>query len=248
MSENKGFITLDRSILDHWCSQDPNFLSVWVRLLLEANYKSKTIMFNGIPLTIERGQLIYGRESFSERSRVSVSKLRRIIKILEKEKQISQQKTNKYTIISITNYEDYQNFDQQNPTTQPDSDQEATTSKQSKQVKQDSNIRAVKKTRKTQRPKDFNPNLDNAREYWKSKGRLDLIPLASDIADEFITDRGAKGVTYVDWEAGWRTWYCNAVKFNKAPDQSRHMERSFDFGGEDTDQVKVTIKKPKRRT
>jgi len=69
---------------------------------------------------------------------------------------------------------------------------------------------------KTQWPKNFKPNLDNAKKYWESKNRDDLILIVADIADQFKTDRISKGITYVDWELGWRTWYCNAVKFNKA--------------------------------
>jgi hypothetical protein len=109
-----GFISLDRALLGHWCAGEPEALSVWVRLLLDANFADKKTMFNGALIEIKRGQLIFGYPSFSAKSGVSVAKLRRIIKTFEDDGMISRQKTNKYTLISITYYDKYQSSNRQN--------------------------------------------------------------------------------------------------------------------------------------
>jgi len=139
----KGWIKVHREILEHWISDDPDTLLVWLRLMLEANFEEKLKRFNGAMTTVERGQLIFGLNAFSEKTGISISKLRRILKELEADGMISRQKTNKYSIISITNYDIYQDNDSQNAVkTQADSKQNA--SKEQAGVKQTATPKEVK--------------------------------------------------------------------------------------------------------
>lgn len=108
-----GWIKVHRALLDHWCATEPEALSVWVRLLCEANFESKKSMINGCLIDVERGQLVFGLDAFSKKSGVSVSKLRRIISMLESDGMISRQKTSKYSLISIDCYDKYQEDDRQ---------------------------------------------------------------------------------------------------------------------------------------
>lgn len=108
-----GWIKVHRALLDHWCATEPEALSVWVRLLCEANFESKKSMINGCLIDVERGQLVFGLDAFSKKSGVSVSKLRRIISMLESDGMISRQKTSKYSLISIACYDKYQDDDRQ---------------------------------------------------------------------------------------------------------------------------------------
>ena len=108
-----GWIKIHRALLDHWCATEPEALSVWVRLLCEANFESKKSMINGCLIDVERGQLVFGLDAFSKKSGVSVSKLRRIISMLESDGMISRQKTSKYSLISIACYDKYQEDDRQ---------------------------------------------------------------------------------------------------------------------------------------
>ena len=115
-----GWIKLERSLTDHWIWQEPEALKLWIALLLAANFATKTKSFNGSIVEIKRGQLVYGRHAFSAKLGISEAKLRRYIKLFISDSMISQQKTNKYSIISITCYEKYQNVDQQMSGHQPD--------------------------------------------------------------------------------------------------------------------------------
>lgn len=108
-----GWIKVHRALLDHWCATEPEALAVWVRLLCEANFESKRSMINGCLIEVERGQLVFGLDAFSKKSGVSVSKLRRIISMLESDGMISRQKTSKYSLISIACYDKYQEDDRQ---------------------------------------------------------------------------------------------------------------------------------------
>ena len=62
---------------------------------------------------VKRGQLLTSRKAISDKTGVTQSKIYRILSRYESEHQIEQQKTNKYTVITILNYDSYQNCEQQ---------------------------------------------------------------------------------------------------------------------------------------
>ena len=125
-----GWIRVQRGILDHWVFSEADALKLWVYLLMSANYEDKSRMFNGRLTQVKRGQLIYGRHAVSQRLGISEAKLRRYIKQFIKDEMISQQTTNKYSIITITCYEKYQDVIQQTANKQPTKRQQTTTPKQ----------------------------------------------------------------------------------------------------------------------
>ena len=217
MTENKttkpqGWIKIHRDLADHWCASDPNFLAVWFRLLSEANFKTKKSLINSATVEIKRGQLIFGLNAFSSRSGVSVSKLRRIMKVLEDENMIDRQKTNKFSIISIVSYNKYQDEDRQNAVKQHSNDIQNTTPKEVNNSKKD-NKSIIK--RKSSYPNDFIPNKNNAETYWKQKSRSDLN--YEDQVIKFASHCKANGKQFVCWQSAWTTWYGNAVSFSTAP-------------------------------
>lgn len=103
-----GWIKVHRKMLDHWVSQEPELFAFWMRLLLEANHSDKKRMFNGSLIEIRRGQTLFGLEAFEAKSGITKKKLRRYLDMLESEGMIGRQKTNKYSLISIVNYDQYQ--------------------------------------------------------------------------------------------------------------------------------------------
>jgi hypothetical protein len=94
--------------MDHWIAQDAEYLAVWVRMLSEANFEPQTKMFNGQVITVGRGQLIFGLDSYSEKTKVSVMRLRRLVDLLENHQMINRVKFSKYSLISIVNYDKHQ--------------------------------------------------------------------------------------------------------------------------------------------
>lgn len=106
-----GWIKLQRDIMDHWIAQDCEYLSVWIRMLSEANFEARTIMFNNQVVKLERGQLIFGLDSYHKKTKVSVMRLRRLITLLESDGMINRVINAKYSIISIVNYDKHQSGD-----------------------------------------------------------------------------------------------------------------------------------------
>jgi len=109
---SKGWVCLHRSLADHWIYEDPDFLKIWVSMLFKANHETKTTLFNGSLVTVERGQFVFGRIKFAAETNISESKIRKALKLLKTDQMISQQNSSKYSIISILNYEDHQNNSQ----------------------------------------------------------------------------------------------------------------------------------------
>lgn len=75
-----------------------------------------------------------------------------------------------------------------------------------------------KEKRKTRLPADFAltaERIKSAEDHWASKNRFDLSVV--DEFEKFIAYHQAHGETHLDWNACWRTWYFNAIKFNRPP-------------------------------
>lgn len=81
----------------------------WIDLLLIANHKPGFFYSRGIKVDILRGQIGFGSEALAKRWKWSRGKVLRFLKQLETDGQIVQQKNNVTNLISIKNYNQYQN-------------------------------------------------------------------------------------------------------------------------------------------
>jgi len=113
-------------------------------MLFKASHKDNKVLINGQLVELKRGQFIFGRERFSAETNIPVSKIRRCLKLLKTDQQISQQITRKYSIISITNYDRYQKAnqqsDQQTTIKRPSNDHQTTTNNNVNKVNNVNNI------------------------------------------------------------------------------------------------------------
>lgn len=135
----QGWIKLHRKILENPIIQKPNYLALWVILLLKANHKEKKFMWNGNIILIKEGQMITGRKELSKETSIPESTIEDILKYLERQHQIQQQKTTKYRIITIVNWEKHQDKNSK-------SDNKATTKRQQSDTnKNDNNVKNEKK-------------------------------------------------------------------------------------------------------
>ena len=134
MSE-RGFIKLDRAIEDWRYATKPNYVALWVYLLLKANHKQKKVG----DVVVERGCLMTSYDSLARGTGLSVQTVRTILHHLNGE-EIIVKSTNKYTLISIVKYDFYQGYRKQT-NKQLTSNQQATNNKQEyKETKKERNI------------------------------------------------------------------------------------------------------------
>lgn len=110
----EGWISLYRKVLDNpIVCKDADHFTVWVYLLLSATHKEYPALFKGEKIMLKPGQLITGRKSIAEKFKISESKVTRILDNLKNEHQIEQQTSNKNRLISIVNWDKYQNSEHQ---------------------------------------------------------------------------------------------------------------------------------------
>ena len=101
---NDGWIKMYFKLREWEWYSDPFMVSLWVHLLIEAAWKPRK--WKGI--TIQRGQVVTTIEALAESCGISTQQARTRLEKLKINKQINKQITNKYTIITICKYDDYQ--------------------------------------------------------------------------------------------------------------------------------------------
>ncbi len=106
----QGYIKLFRAIQDnHFWLVDPfSRGQAWVDMLMLANHKDGFIYVRGNKVAVKRGQLGWSVKRLSERWKWSRGKVQRFLNDLENEQQIEQQKNTISSLITIKNYEKYQ--------------------------------------------------------------------------------------------------------------------------------------------
>jgi len=99
-----GWISLHRDLLEWEWYKDSKCLHLWIHLLLVANRKDGYV--NGIP--VKRGQRLTSLAKLSEETGLSVQEVRTALKKLESTKNVTNTSTNKYRLITVEKYGDWQ--------------------------------------------------------------------------------------------------------------------------------------------
>jgi len=108
----EGWIKLYRASFDNQLYFKEKFTDwqAWVDLLLLANHKDGYFKCRGVRVYIKRGQVGFSTKTLAKRWKWSAGKVLRFISFLEQDSvsQISTQKNNITTLITILNYNNYQ--------------------------------------------------------------------------------------------------------------------------------------------
>ncbi|MDZ4992614.1 hypothetical protein GNF80_06440 [Clostridium perfringens] len=106
----EGWLKLYRSIQNHWLWEDKPFSrgQAFIDLLLMANHKDNKILFNGELIEVKRGSRITSLRQLSEAWGWSTKKTKKFLELLEKDNMITVKSDNKKTLVTIENYEVYQ--------------------------------------------------------------------------------------------------------------------------------------------
>ena len=147
---HRGYIKLWRKILDSGMLQNHKLLTFWVWCLLKATHKQRKVIVDFKEVELGPGQFIFGRKTAAAELSMSQQSVRTCLKTLKKMGNLSTQATNRYTVITICNWERYQStenganqpdsqpFNQQVTSKQPASNQQVTTNKN---VKNEKNVK-----------------------------------------------------------------------------------------------------------
>lgn len=174
-----GFIKLHRKFLKWEWQNDSKMVHLFLYIILSANFEPKK--WQGIP--IERGQFITGLKSLSLNTGLSIQSIRTCLKKLQNTKEITIKPTNKYSVITVVNYNTYQ---LREDTTNKQTNKPTTNNQQSNNI-QSTTTKKDKKVNNDKNKIDFNIfwNLYN-KKVDKVKSKKEWDALDADIQDKII--------------------------------------------------------------
>jgi predicted transcriptional regulator len=191
------WISLHQKIIEwEWFKGEMHHFKVFIYCLIKANYRPSK--WQGID--VERGQFITGLKSLSENTGLPVHKLRIILRDLKMTGEIAIKSSNKYSIISVTNYEKYQcvqsvdsrpEDNQIANKAQSNSNQIATTNKNNKNNKKEEEEAASapparKKRTKLPPPPEIPISAEKLRDLLPTLPEF-YLPTASRITEQILT-------------------------------------------------------------
>lgn len=131
----QGWIKLHRGLKGSAIASHPEYLAVWIHLLMRASHSRHEVVVGRTVVTLEPGDLVFGRKKFSAETGVSENKIRAALDVLKQLKQITIKSMSKFSIISITKWSEYQDDHQQITGKQPATHQHPATYKNGKNEK-----------------------------------------------------------------------------------------------------------------
>lgn len=147
-----GWIKVYRDLQEHWLSQDFEKLGWWVDLLLSATHKDTKILVKGKLIELKKGQITTSLSFLAERWGRSKETVLNFLRLLESDGMIDRKADRTKTLITICNYDSYQEVEQQTPTAnptddRPETDQSPTEIQECKECKEINNITTTARTR-----------------------------------------------------------------------------------------------------
>lgn len=235
MREKKrtGWIKLHRSIMENrlYFKQTFTDIMAWIDLLMLANHKDNYIIVTGNRIDIKRGQVGYSQKQLAERWKWSRGKVKRFLNWLESDTQIEQVNVQAdkrlKTIISITNYEDYQGDEQDDrqvngqktDTSQTDDDTVTRMKKNEKELLTDNAPKSSKRKRNKVNPVQSNPpSIKEICEYCDSQEFDPDYINPWELYDFYVTDKDESlEWTYKDGKPvmNWKSLFRNIHNSNK---------------------------------
>lgn len=190
----EGYINLHRTLLDSMIFSSQTGLKIWIWLLLKASYRKRYVSLKigkgETTVTIERGQLIYGRHKAEEELCIDGSAVYRWMKKLEENGMILIESNNQYSIITICNYDTYQAG---NETDEQPMNNQRTTNEQpmnSRRTADEQQMNTYNKDNKDNKVNKDN-NIDTVKSFDFKKAFLQL-DVDSKILEDWLKVRKAK--------------------------------------------------------
>ena len=104
----KGYIKLHRKLLENPIFTSERGFRIWLWCLMRAGHKERDIYFGKEKIHLKVGQFVYGRDSAGESLGLSPSTVRNWIETLKVDRYLDIKSTNKYSIITILKWNEYQ--------------------------------------------------------------------------------------------------------------------------------------------
>lgn len=103
-----GWIKLHRKLLESVIFGNEKGLKVWIWCLLKAGHAEKSILIGRQKITLKPGQFVMGSTTAKESLGLAKATIWYWLNFLEKEGQVRLQRTTKYTIVTLPNWDSHQ--------------------------------------------------------------------------------------------------------------------------------------------
>lgn len=141
----QGWIKVHRKLLDSPIFNDPYYLKLWIYCLLKATHKDREVIIGNQLIKLKPGEFVTGRKTLTEdlnsgvkpKLKLNESTWWRYLNNLEKFGMLNIKKTNKYSVVSIVNWCEYQENEHQVNIKRTSDEQQMNTNKNVKNVKND---------------------------------------------------------------------------------------------------------------
>ncbi len=205
---NQGWIKIHRKLLNSLIFSSEKGLKVWIWCLLKANHEETDFYIGRQKIHILPGQFVTGKNTAKEELEMAVGTIWFWLKQLEVEHNIERKSTNKYSVITILKWKDYQQIE---PKIERRLNADRTQIVQ--QIEPNNNIE-----------NEENDNKISSKKYIKKVEFNSLTTLTEPILQEISTKYGvslpfvkdsldsmtnwllAKNKTYHDYKAGLINW------------------------------------------
>src|SRR3990167_254215 len=107
----RGYIKVWRKSLDTNIFYNPEVWQFWCWCLMKASYKKHKIIIGFQEVSIMPGQFIFGRREAAAALKTSERKIRNYLNLLKTTSNLTIKSTNKFSIITIINWDTYQSND-----------------------------------------------------------------------------------------------------------------------------------------
>jgi hypothetical protein len=108
-----GWIKIHRDIARHWIFHDAEKFKWWIDLLLLASFEDNKALVGDRLVEVKRGQQIASLSFLSKRWNKAKGTVLKFLELLESDHMIERYTDRKVTILTICNYESYQEVDKQ---------------------------------------------------------------------------------------------------------------------------------------
>lgn len=202
-----GYILVGRQLFDHWIWNGEPFSKgqAWIDLLLLANFKDTVANIDTEPIEVKRGQLFRSIGFLANRWGWSENKVRRYLGILKREGMCTYHGTPYGTLITIENYETWQNGRRANEGTDGRAN-----------GRSDGRHKNKGKRNKVKEESEYAraPTFEEVRDYVQQMG-YEMDPAA--FYDYYQETEWTKknGQPIRDWRASVRTWNRREREFRK---------------------------------
>ena len=145
---NRGYVKLYRKANDSGWLKNPSLWTFWCWCLMKASHKEYDVHIGYQTVRLMPGDFVFGRKAAAEELGMTERTVRTSLDSLSRQRNIAIKTTNKYSVITIINWQAYQSEettsdqqnDQQLTNKRPATDQQLTTNKNVKNVENVKNL------------------------------------------------------------------------------------------------------------